>query len=205
MPISESYWVPRVGNGKKSTSARSAVGHLLGREGAQEVHRGLVVGPRLGGFLPGPAERVGLGVRQELRPLLEDRLDLGIGPLLLAGQEVGVELIAVHAHVQDVERAHGRPAVLVGEGERDEAVGLDLLGQRDELVPRLRDGVALLPRRSSSGRGRPTGRRRSAPRTSCRRHPGRPWPCRPCSSRRSSARRLIFYFMINRKRHADFR
>ena len=55
-----------------------------------------------------------------------------------------MELVAVEAHVQDVERAHGRPAILVGEGERDQAVGLDLLGQLHELVPGLRDCVTLL-------------------------------------------------------------
>ena len=43
-------------------------------------------------------------------------------------------LIAVQPHVEDVEGAHRRPAVLVGEGEGDELVGLHLLGQRFELV-----------------------------------------------------------------------
>ena len=64
--------------------------------------------------------------RQQGLPGLEDGLDLRVGPLLLAGHQVDVELVAVEAHVQDVERAHGRPAVLVPERERDEAVRLHL-------------------------------------------------------------------------------
>ncbi len=55
-----------------------------------------------------------------------------------------MELIAVLTHVEDIERPHRRPAVLVAESERDEAVRLHLLGQGDELVEGLGDRVALL-------------------------------------------------------------
>ena len=55
-----------------------------------------------------------------------------------------MELVAVDAHVEDVERAHRGPAVLVGERDRRQPVGLHLLGEGDELIPRLRDRVALL-------------------------------------------------------------
>jgi hypothetical protein len=55
-----------------------------------------------------------------------------------------VEVVAVDAHVQVVEGAHRRPAVLVGEGDRGQAVALDLLCQRDELVPGLGRLVAAL-------------------------------------------------------------
>ena len=55
-----------------------------------------------------------------------------------------MEVVAVHPHVDDVEGAHCGPAVLVGEGDRREPVGLHLLGERDELVPGLRDRVAVL-------------------------------------------------------------
>ena len=68
---------------------------------------------RLGGVLPGPAEGAFLVVRDELPPLLEDGLGLGVGPLLGAGHQADVEVVAVEAHVEDVERAHGRPAVAV--------------------------------------------------------------------------------------------
>jgi hypothetical protein len=59
-----------------------------------------------------------------------------------------VELVAVDAQIQLVEGAHGRPAVLVGEGDRDQAVLLHLLGQRDQLVQGLGRLVApVLPER----------------------------------------------------------
>ena len=54
-----------------------------------------------------------------------------------------MELVTVHAKVEDVERAHRRPAILVGEGDRDEAVRLNLLAEGLEIVHRRRDGVAL--------------------------------------------------------------
>ena len=62
-----------------------------------------------------------------------------IGPTLVAGHQVDVELVPVEAHVEDVEGAHGRPALEVAERERDEPVGLHLLGEGDELLPRRRD------------------------------------------------------------------
>ena len=54
-----------------------------------------------------------------------------------------MELIAIQAHVEDVEGSHRRPAVLVGKGDRDQAVRLHLGGQGDELVPGLRNLVAV--------------------------------------------------------------
>ena len=54
-----------------------------------------------------------------------------------------MELVAVDPHVEDVERAHRGPAVLVRERDRRQPVRLHLLGERDELGPRLRDRVAL--------------------------------------------------------------
>ena len=45
-----------------------------------------------------------------------------------------MEVVAVGAHVDVVERAHGGPAVLVAEGDRRHAVLLDLLAERLEVV-----------------------------------------------------------------------
>ena len=97
------------------------------------------------GLLPGQAGVV-LGVeRKDLRPLLEDVGDLRVGPLLLAGHQVDVEVVAVQAQVEDVERAHRGPAVLVAEGDRGQAVRLASWShERLELVPGRRDGVVLV-------------------------------------------------------------
>ncbi len=83
-------------------------------------------------------------VGEELGPLLEDGSHLRAVPGLLPGHQVDVELVAVDPHVDDVEGAHRGPAVLVRERDRRQAVGLHLLGERDELGPRLGSGVALL-------------------------------------------------------------
>jgi len=117
---------------------------LLTDERAEEEHPGLLRDDLLRAFLPRQAERARRVVRQELRPLLEDGLHLRAVPGLLPGHQPDVEVVAVDAHVQDVERAHRGPAVLVREGDRRQAVGLHLLGERDELIPGLRDRVALL-------------------------------------------------------------
>ena len=55
-----------------------------------------------------------------------------------------MELVAVLAHVEDIEGAHCRPAVLVGEGQRYEPISLDLGGEGLEVRPRGRDRVALV-------------------------------------------------------------
>ena len=54
-----------------------------------------------------------------------------------------MEVVSVHAQVEDVERALRRPAVLVREGDRGEPVLLHLFAQRLEGVPVRRDLVAL--------------------------------------------------------------
>ncbi len=55
-----------------------------------------------------------------------------------------MEVVAVDAHVEDVEGAHRGPAVLVGEGQRDQAVVLSLLQQGLELIGRGRNRVVVL-------------------------------------------------------------
>lgn len=55
-----------------------------------------------------------------------------------------MELVAVEPHVDVVERAHGRPAVLVGKADRDDTVGLHLGRQRLEGIEIFRNLVALL-------------------------------------------------------------
>ena len=57
--------------------------------------------------------------------------------------QVDVVLVPVDPKVEDVERPHRGPAVLVREGDRGEAVLLHLLGQRYQVVHRLGDGVAV--------------------------------------------------------------
>jgi hypothetical protein len=96
---------------------------LLTRERPQEIHPGLLLDQQVRGVLPRPAEgRRHVAVeRDELLPFGKDAGDLRVGPLLLAGHQVDVELVAVQAHVQDVERAHRGPAVLVPERQRDQA------------------------------------------------------------------------------------
>jgi hypothetical protein len=66
-----------------------------------------------------------------------------VGPRHLVLHQLDVVVVAVRAQVDDVERAERRPAVLVRERQRDQAVALHLLGQREELVPCRRDLVAL--------------------------------------------------------------
>ena len=117
---------------------------LGGHEQAEQVHAGLLLDEGVRGVLPGQAGVVLGVVREELRPLLEDGGDLRVGPLLLAGHQGDMEVVAVQPEVEDVERALGRPAVLVAEGDRGQAVGLHLLAQGDQVVPRRRDRVALV-------------------------------------------------------------
>ena len=119
-------------------------GRLLADERPEQVHARLLVDHLLGAFLPRQAECALRGVRQDLTPLVEHGLHLRAVPRLLARHQPDVEVVAVDAHVQDVERAHRGPAVLVRERDRRDAVALHLLGERDELVPGLRNRVALL-------------------------------------------------------------
>ena len=54
-----------------------------------------------------------------------------------------MEVVAVQPKVEDVEGAHGRPTVLVAEGERRQAVRLHLRAEGEEIGPGRRDGVTL--------------------------------------------------------------
>jgi hypothetical protein len=75
-------------------------------------------------------------VGQQLLPGVEHLRHLRGVPGLLVRAQVDVELVAVDAHVQVVERAAGGPEVLVGELDRDDALGLHLLAEGDEVVER---------------------------------------------------------------------
>src|SRR6478672_11397323 len=121
-----------------------ALGELLGEERAEDVHARLLLLERLCRLLPGAAERVRLVQREDAGPRVEDLLDLRVGPVLLARHQADVEVVAVDAQVDLVERAHGGPAVLVAEGDRVEAVLLHLRAERVELVEGLGDLVALV-------------------------------------------------------------
>ena len=126
------------------------VGRILGRrecaghEQAEQVHPGLLLDERVGGVGPVQARVVLCVEGQDLLPLLEDRRDLRVGPLLLARHQADMEVVAVEPEVEDVEGAHRRPALLVAESDRRQAVGLHLGGQGLQVVPRLRDRVALV-------------------------------------------------------------
>ena len=156
--FSASYWVPKSGYGKKSRSSRSA---WPASWNCCEVNiPGSTSRPSSGRaslrrVLPDPAGGAFLVEGQDLLERVEDRLDLRVRPLLLAGHQPDVEVVAVEPEVEDVERAHRRPAVLVAEGERDQAVRLDLRGERLELVEGLRDLVALLRRKALAVEDRP--------------------------------------------------
>jgi hypothetical protein len=119
------------------------VGELLGDEGAEQVHAGLGISQGLGRFLPRHSERGRVLELQQLLPVIEDVLNLLLVPRLLVRTQVHVELVAVGAHVDVVEGAHGGPAVLVAEGNRHEVVGLHLGTQGDEFIEGLRLRVAL--------------------------------------------------------------
>ena len=125
--------------------------------GTEHHHGDLLLGEGGAGLLPGAAVGTGLvqALVEQAGPQPEDVLDLLVFPGLLAGHQVDVELVAVLAHVDVVERAHRRPAVLVGEADRDATVRLDLLGQRDVVVPVLRGLVALLLERALPVEQRP--------------------------------------------------
>src|SRR5207237_7807561 len=56
-------------------------------------------------------------------------------PLLLPATQSDMKVVAVEAEVEDVESAHGGPAVLVGKGDGCQVVLLHLLAQRFEVVP----------------------------------------------------------------------
>ena len=99
--FSASNWVPE--RREREEVEVVEVGLVLRRrelrrdEQAEQVHAGLLLDERVGRVLPGQA-RVVLGVeRHDLRPLLEDGRDLRVGPLLLAGHQVDVEVVAVDA------------------------------------------------------------------------------------------------------------
>ena len=53
---------------------------------------------------------------------------------LVPGHQAHVEVEAVEPHVEDVERAHRGPPVLVAEGERRDALALHVVHQRHEVV-----------------------------------------------------------------------
>ncbi len=110
---------------------------------------------RLGRLLPGAPERVGLVQRQDARPRVEDLLDLVGVPCLLARHQADVEVVAVDAQVELVERAHRRPAVLVAERDRDEAVLLHLGAEGVEVVEGLGDLVAVLGEHALAVEDRP--------------------------------------------------
>jgi hypothetical protein len=46
-----------------------------------------------------------------------------------------VEVEAVEPHVENIEGPHGRPAVLVAEGERRDVLALHVLHERHQVVP----------------------------------------------------------------------
>jgi hypothetical protein len=83
-------------------------------------------------------------VGQQLAPGVEDQLDLVTVPLLVTRHQAHVEVEAVEAHVEDVEGAHRRPAVLVAEGERRHALALHVVHERHEVVVGLRRHPAVL-------------------------------------------------------------
>ncbi len=118
---------------------------LLAHEHAEQEHGGLLLRQRGGGLLP-LARQAALEVvvGKDLRPVVEGRLDPGVGPRLLAVHQVDVELVAVGAHVDVVEGPHHRPAAVVGHGQRGQPVLLLLLEQGDVLVPGLGRLVVVL-------------------------------------------------------------
>ena len=66
-----------------------------------------------------------------------------------------MEVVAVHPQVEDVERAHRGPAVLVRERDRGEAIALHLGAEGFEFVPVGRDRVVVRgPWQAGVGEGR---------------------------------------------------
>ncbi len=144
--FSASKLVPKAREGEEVEVGQIGVAgrlELLGNEHAEQVHAGGLLEEPLSSILPGPSGRASLVVRHEGLPLVEDGENLRIGPLVLAGHQVDMELVAVHAQVEDVEGTHGRPAILVAEGDRDEAVLLHLVAEGGEVGQGGRDRVAL--------------------------------------------------------------
>ncbi len=107
---------------------------LLPDEGAEGHHARGLVDDGGGGFLPGAAVRIRLLQRQQIGPGRENLLDLVVGPALLAGHQVHVELVAVQAEIELIEGAHRRPAAIVGEGERRDVLFLHGARQGLQLV-----------------------------------------------------------------------
>ena len=107
------------------------------------VHACLSTSERVAGVLPGDGAIAVRIVRDQLGPLLEDRGDPGVGPMLLAGQQVHMELVAVEAQVQHVERAHRRPTVHVAKGNGSQLVLLHPRTKRQQLIPCGRHFVAV--------------------------------------------------------------
>jgi hypothetical protein len=118
------------------------IGELLGEECAEQVHPGLLGLERFRGILPGLAQRGGVLVGQQRLPGVENVADFLLVPALFVRAQIHVELEAVQPHIEVVEGAHGRPAVLVRETDRDQTVLLHRGAERFEFVEGLRLGVA---------------------------------------------------------------
>ena len=157
------------GNGKKSRSARSASGNCWPTNEPSRYMPLFLLHEVLRRLLPGAAERVRLVQRRAARrQVSKTSLTFLLSQDSSPAMQALVEVVAVDAHVEDVERAHGRPAVLVGEADRGQAVLLHLRAEGLELVERLRDLVALLLRTGSCGRRPPRGSCRAGRSTACR-------------------------------------
>ena len=111
-----------------------ALGERLADEVADGHHAGFFVHEGGRGLLPVPTIGVLLVERQETCPLREDVLHAVVGPALLAGHQVHVELVAIHAEVELIERTHRRPPAVIAERERDNALVLHVRRQRLQLI-----------------------------------------------------------------------
>ena len=116
--FSASNSVPRVGNGKKSRSARSAgLGRLLRRRTCP----GSTSRPSSGRAASAascqvrPAAPFAGGTEGAPSTSAKTAVTFGSVHFCAPVHQVDVELVAVEPHVEDVERAHRRPAVLVAE------------------------------------------------------------------------------------------
>ena len=132
-----------------------ALGELAADEVADGHHAGFFVHEGGRGLFPRPAVGILLVERQERFPLREDVLHALVGPALPAGHQVHVELVAVQAEVELVERAHRRPAAVVAERERDDARVLHVRRQGHQVLHGRRPPTRS-PRTGSGGSGCPS-------------------------------------------------